>query len=178
MSCFDTLTILIAEDSLRMRIVLRSLLHGFGFRNISEARDGTAAFEQMCETSVDLAFLNWSMGGLKGDQLTQLIRTHPSIMNPYCTVIMVSGHWRPEQVARARDSGVNTFLAKPVSALTLRNHLRFVFEDMRPFVRHPHYVGPDRRWGKARPYGGLARRASDSAAALESLRAMSAAISP
>lgn len=174
----DTLNVLIAEDSRRMRMVLRSLLEGFGFRHICEARDGNAAFRHMCDKYVDLAFLNWSMGGLEGDQLTRLIRTHPAVMNPYCTIIMVSGHWRPQQVARAGNSGVNTFLAKPFSASTLRNHLRFVFDDMRPFIRHRFYVGPDRRWGKARPYGGLARRASDHEAARESLSAASSAISP
>jgi CheY-like chemotaxis protein len=159
----ETFTVLIADDSKHMRTLLRSMLHAYGFRRIIEAGDGYAAFEMMCDQYVDLALVDWVMNGVEGARLTQLIRNHPGIANPYCTVIMMSGHSHLAHVARARDSGINTFLAKPISAQTLRQHLQFVFHETRPFVRCARYVGPDRRLGKVRRYGGLMRRAADRA---------------
>lgn len=173
----DSLKVLIADDSRSMRTVLRSMLHAYGFRTILEADNGHAAFETMCDQPIDLAFIDWVMEGLEGARLAQLIRNHPGIANPYCTIIMVTGHSHLAHVARARDSGVNTFLAKPISAQTLRRHLQFVFNETRPFVRCARYVGPDRRLGNVRRYGGLMRRAADRAAEAEP-EAAPPAISP
>ena len=64
------------------------------------------------------------------------------------------------QVAAARDAGANAFLAKPVSARDIYDHLTAVVEANRAFVRAEHYAGPDRRRRRQRKntYSGIERR--------------------
>ena len=53
-----------------------------------------------------------------------------------------------ERVEIARDAGVTTFLAKPMSANSLYKRLVSVIEDKRSFIRNSDFFGPDRRFGK------------------------------
>jgi len=48
---------------------------------------------------------------------------------------------------RARDAGVNEFIAKPVSVKTVMSRLVAVIEHPRPYVRTQDYFGPCRRRG-------------------------------
>jgi CheY-like chemotaxis protein len=157
----ESLTVLLVDDNRHMRRLLKSMLRAFGFKTILEASDGRSALRAAQDSFIDLVLVDWAMGQLDGLQLTNALRTSPDSLNPYCTIIMVSGHAGLSRVMRARDAGVNSFLAKPVSAASLRAHLKLAFSDMRPFVRAPSYRGPDRRGGRHRTYAGPLRRRED-----------------
>ena len=45
----------------------------------------------------------------------------------------------------ARDSGVNEYLAKPVSARSIYSRICSLVENERPFIRCRDFFGPDRR---------------------------------
>lgn len=162
MNGLEGLQVLVVDDNRQMRLLLKTLLRGFGFRRALEAADAAEAFEIMRSTYVDIVLLDWNMQPIDGEEFTRLIRTSKDSPNPFCTVIMVTGHSERGRVARARDAGVNSFLVKPVSAVKLRNHLVAAFEDERPFVRHNSYVGPCRRRKAKTAYKGPMRRAQDS----------------
>ncbi len=157
----EGLTTLVADDNRQMRVLIKSMLRAYGFKHVLEAGDGREALGLACSSHIDLMLVDWAMKPMDGTELTQEVRRYADVINPYCTVIMVSGHAGMARVARARDCGVNSFLAKPVSAAALRAHLKFAFSDLRPFVRSPGYLGPDRRASRARPYGGPKRRCAD-----------------
>ena len=54
-------------------------------------------------------------------------------------------HSDKDRVREARDSGVNEFLTKPVSAKSLLARLITIIESPRPFIKTESYFGPDRR---------------------------------
>jgi CheY-like chemotaxis protein len=58
---FNKLRFLVVDDNLHMRRILRTLLHGFGARDVMEAEDGAAGLEMFSSGNPDIVFLDWEM---------------------------------------------------------------------------------------------------------------------
>jgi DNA-binding NarL/FixJ family response regulator len=58
---FNKLRFLIVDDNLHMRRILRTLLHGFGARDVIEAEDGAGGLEGFSQGNPDIVFLDWEM---------------------------------------------------------------------------------------------------------------------
>jgi len=156
---FESLKVLVADDSRQMRVLISSFLGGFGVRDIHEANDAIEAFEEIKNLDPDLVITDWRMPPTDGIELVIKIRTDPDSPNPYLPVIMLTGFTELHRVKQARDAGVTAFLAKPISAAALYKRLCSVVDDRRPFVRVGAFFGPDRR-SKVRDdkYAGRERR--------------------
>lgn len=157
----DTIQTLIVDDNRQMRHLLRGMLRGLGLRRVHEAGDAIEALEVMRTVPIDLVLLDWMMQPLDGLECAKLLRSAADSPNPFCSIIMVSGHANKARVREARDAGVNSFLVKPVSARALHEHITATFRDTRPFIRTASYIGPDRRRGQDLDYKGPLRRADD-----------------
>jgi DNA-binding response OmpR family regulator len=81
-----------------------------------------------------------------GLELVRKIRDFKTSHDPFVPIMMLTRHTEAWRIARARDAGVNIFVAKPVMPPTLISHFVKLIEDPRPFVRTANYSGPDRRW--------------------------------
>ena len=113
---FNRLRFLVIDDNAHMRRILRTLLHGFGTREVYEAEDGAAGLEAFTHYSPDIVITDWAMPIFDGLELTQMIRQPGANTNPYVPIIMLTGHSEKKRVIAARDAGVTEFLAKPISA--------------------------------------------------------------
>ena len=158
---FDRLKILVVDDNAHMRKLVSTILQAFGVTQIFEAENGDRAWHVLRESNPDVIVLDWVMEGMSGLDLIQMIRTNPQTPNPFVPVIMLTGHTSLDHVARARDAGVNEFIAKPVSVKTVMSRLVAVIEHPRPFVRTSVYFGPCRRRRGAEDYRGPERRAEN-----------------
>ena len=155
---FEKLNVLICDDCLQIRSLVKNCLMAFGVRNITEAFNADAAFEQLVETNPDLLITDWNMGDSDGLELVERIRQSPESPNPYLPIIMLTGYAEMERVEIARDAGVSTFLAKPMSANSLYKRLVSMIEDQRSFIRNSDFFGPDRRFSKNDEYADNDRR--------------------
>jgi CheY-like chemotaxis protein len=164
---FDRLRILVVDDNVHMRKLVVTILQAFGAQQIFEAESGERAWKLLRDASPDVVILDWMMGGMSGLELVTLIRTSPQTPNAFVPVIMLTGHTHLDHVRQARDSGVNEFLAKPVSVKAILSRLISVIERPRPYVRTQDYFGPCRRRRGPDEYRGSERRASAEATALE-----------
>ncbi|MBT3307430.1 MAG: response regulator, partial [Alphaproteobacteria bacterium] len=142
------LRVLICDDSLQIRLLLKNFLTGFGFRDIIETNDAEMAYAELVENDPDLVITDWNLATTEGTELVRQIRLSPDSPNPYVPIIMLTGYTEIERVVVARDSGVSSFLAKPVSANALYKRLVSLVEDKRLFVRTDDFIGPDRRFKK------------------------------
>jgi two-component system chemotaxis response regulator CheY len=142
---FERLRILVVDDNVHMRRLVTTVLQAFGVTQIHEANSGEQAWEMLREHSPDIIILDWVMEGMSGIELTRMIRINPQSPNPFVPVIMLSGHTSIEHVQKARDAGVNEFIAKPVSVKTMMTRMGAVIESPRPYVRTSVYFGPCRR---------------------------------
>jgi two-component system chemotaxis response regulator CheY len=142
---FNKLRFLVIDDNAHMRRILRTLLHGFGARDVYEAEDGAAGLEAFTHYVPDIVLTDWAMPIFDGLELTQMIRQPGANANPYVPIIMLTGHSEKKRVVAARDAGVTEFMAKPISAKALYQRILNVVANPRSFIRTKTYFGPDRR---------------------------------
>ena len=137
---------------------MRTLLHGFGAREVYEAEDGAAGLESFTHYIPDIVITDWAMPIFDGLELTQMIRQPGANTNTYVAIIMLTGHSEKKRVMLARDAGVTEFLAKPISAKGLYERIVNVVANPRPFIKTKNYFGPDRRRNVNPNYAGPERR--------------------
>jgi len=155
---FNRLRFLVIEDNAHMRRILRTLLHGYGSREVHEAEDGAAGLEAFVHYVPDIVITDWAMPIFDGMELTQMIRQPGANANPYVPIIMLTGHSEKKRVIMARDAGITEFLAKPISAKSLYQRILNIVINPRPFIKSKSYFGPDRRRNSSANYTGPERR--------------------
>jgi two-component system, chemotaxis family, chemotaxis protein CheY len=158
---FSRLRFLVVEDNAHMRRILRTMLHGFGSREVFEADDGASGLEAFAHYGPDIIITDWVMPIFDGVELTNMIRQPGAKPNPFVPIIMLTGHTEKKNVAKARDAGITEFVAKPFSAKSLYERILNVVVNPRPFIRSNQYFGPDRRRTKGTNYTGAQRRKSN-----------------
>lgn len=155
---FFKIRFLIVDDNSHMRKIVRTLLHGFGAREVFEAEDGAAGLEAYTANQPDIVITDWVMPIIDGIELTHMIRGLDPVSNPYVPIIMLTGYTEKSRVLLARDAGITEFLCKPISAKALYERILNVIVNPRPFVKTKNYFGPDRRRTTASHYTGAERR--------------------
>ena len=157
----ESVVALILDDNAHMRGLLRVILTGFGVRRIEEAADCNEAYALMAGGDIDLAFVDFKLGGQDGIEFCRRIRRDPDSPNKYLPIVMITAYSERSRVLDAINAGVDEFLVKPVRAVDVANRVNAVIERRRPFVSCADYFGPDRRRRDDPRYQGAFRRASD-----------------
>ena len=103
---FNRLRFLVIDDNAHMRRILRTLLHGFGAREVYEAEDGATGLEAFTHYIPDIVITDWAMPIFDGLELTQMIRQPGANSNPYVAIIMLTGHSEKKRVVSARASAI------------------------------------------------------------------------
>ena len=155
---FSRLRFVVVDDNAYMRRIVRTLLHGFGTRDVYEAEDGAAGLEALTRTAPDILITDWATPIFDGLELTRMIRQPDTSPNPFVPILMLTGHSEKRRVTAARDAGVTEFLVKPISAKALFQRIVNIVINPRPFVRTKSYFGPDRRRSANPGYTGPERR--------------------
>ena len=155
---FNRLRFLLIDDNAHMRRIVRTLLSGFGARDVHEAEDGPSGLEAFGQCQPEIVVIDWAMPGIDGLELVRMMRQPGAHGNAYISIIMLTGHSDKTHVTMARDAGITEFLAKPVSAKGLYQRVANVVFNPRPFIRTTSYFGPDRRRNVNPAYAGPERR--------------------
>jgi two-component system, chemotaxis family, chemotaxis protein CheY len=58
---FNRLRFLVIDDNAHMRRIVRTLLHGFGAREVYEAEDGASGLEAFTHFMPDIIVADWAM---------------------------------------------------------------------------------------------------------------------
>lgn len=120
--------ILVVDDFSTMRRIVRNLLVELGFTNtlIQEAEDGNAALALLRAAPIDLVVTDWNMPNMTGIELLRAIRADAALKA--MPVLMVTAENNRDQIIAAAQSGVNGYIVKPFTAVTLREKLDKIFE--------------------------------------------------
>ncbi|MFH0874663.1 MAG: response regulator [archaeon] len=105
------LKVLIVDDSLFMRTMLKKIITEAGAEIVAEAGDGAEALIKYNEVKPDLVFLDVVMPNVDGIQALKNIKAS----NPDSTVIMCTSTGQDMIVKEAVDSGAADFVVKPFS---------------------------------------------------------------
>jgi len=124
MPAASSLSVLIVDDQMTIRSLVRSGLQQIGCSNIEEAADGEQGLRNLIARPANLVTTDFNMPKLDGLGLLRAIRAHPPISKT--AVIMLTGRADKELVQRAVQFGVNNYLVKPFTVGTLKDKIEAV----------------------------------------------------
>jgi CheY-like chemotaxis protein len=113
----QTLRILCAEDNTHGQALLRSMLGAFGHEAVF-VEDGEAAIAAVAAEAFDLALLDLTLPRLDGCAVARRIRALSGAPGRL-PIIGLSGHDDARHMRAAKASGMNAYLAKPVTPRAL-----------------------------------------------------------
>ncbi len=125
MPAASALQILVVDDQLTIRSLVRNGLQHIGVADVREAADGEDALRALITKPAHLVISDFNMPKLDGLGLLRAIRAHPPLRNT--AFIMLTGRADKELVDRAAQFGVNNYLVKPFTVVTLREKIEEVF---------------------------------------------------
>jgi len=118
--------ILIVDDFSTMRRIIKNLLRDLGFNNTSEADDGQTALPMLKTGKFDFLVTDWNMPGMDGLSLLRAVRADANLSK--MPVLMVTAEAKREQIVVAAEAGVNGYVVKPFTAITLKEKIDKIFE--------------------------------------------------
>ena len=107
----NKLRILIVDDSVCMRNVLRTLMKSADYDVVGDLADGTKLLPVIDKVSPHIICLDYNLPGTDGLSLLKEVHsTYPNI-----AVIMITGSENPELEVLAVEAGSSGFIRKPFS---------------------------------------------------------------
>ena len=104
--------VLVVDDDVLMREMLKALLRAEGFVVAGEARDGQSALMQVDRTSPDLVCLDVNMHDMSGLEVLKAIRSRAA----NARVVMITGDASMNTVREAVGYGAVGYIVKPFKA--------------------------------------------------------------
>ncbi|MCU1658356.1 MAG: hypothetical protein JWO57_3012 [Pseudonocardiales bacterium] len=106
-------TVLIADDSLVVRAVVRSGLEAEGYV-VTEAVDGTAALQHCRQQPPDIVLLDIEMPGLDGYEVLAALKADPELVD--IPVVFLTSRSGMDDVVAGLRGGAHDYLKKPFEA--------------------------------------------------------------
>lgn len=125
MPAASAIKVLVVDDQLTMRALVRNALHEIGFRDIEDAVDGEEGLRALINRPCHLVISDFNMPKLDGLSFLRAVRSQESLRKT--AFIMLTGRADKELVQRAMQFGVNNYVMKPFSPASLRGKIEEVF---------------------------------------------------
>jgi len=125
--------VLVVDDMSSTRALLRDMLTSIGFENVSLARNGVDALQQMAAQGHDLIISDQIMDGMTGTELLETLRLDERYSD--VAFIMVSSVRDAPVIDEALNLGVDDYIAKPISIALLQRKIEDVFRRRSPSCR-------------------------------------------
>src|SRR3954454_4258286 len=116
--------LLVVDDDLRLRELLRRYLSDSGFR-VTGAADAVEARAQLASFAFDLVVLDVMMPGESGIELTRALRQRAA---PHIPVLLLTAMGEPEDRVNGLEQGADDYLAKPFEPRELVLRIRNILE--------------------------------------------------
>ena len=153
--------ILIVDPNAFMRGVVADSLRRLMVTNIMAAGSAIEAFIVGRMFKPYIVFVDWDAGRMSGLEFTREVRRNTTGIAREMPIILLAGVIDHDQLMAARQSGINEFLLKPVSAQGVLSRVEEVVLRPRKFIDSRNYVGPCRRRKDEPGFAGPWRRLTD-----------------
>lgn len=121
------MNILVVDDFVTMRRIIKGSLKKIGFNNVIEAEDGHLALDELKKSKIGLVISDWNMPNMTGIELLRAIRKDKDLKDvPF---IMVTAEGQRENVLHAVQEGVNNYVVKPFTPEILAEKIKKVFKE-------------------------------------------------
>jgi len=117
---------LVVDDFSTMRRIIKNLLNDLGYANVTEADDGQTALPILQAGGIEFLVTDWNMPGMPGLDLLKAVRADPKLAK--LPVLMLTAEAKREQIIEAAQAGVNGYVIKPFTAVTLKEKIDKILE--------------------------------------------------
>jgi two-component system, chemotaxis family, chemotaxis protein CheY len=128
MSSNKQLKVLIVDDFLTMRRIVRGLLMEIGIENVDEAEDGSVALTMLRAAKYDFVVSDVNTPGMSGFELLSAIKADDSLK--CLPVLMVTAEARKEDIVRAAKDGAAGYVVKPFAKATLEEKVQKIMQKL------------------------------------------------
>ncbi len=113
MKQYNTLTVLVVEDSASIRKIIVSVLQGIGFGRVDQAEDGKQALDIMAHTIPDLVISDINMPKVNGLELLSAMQKNPGLKTlPF---VVLTSEISDETFKKVMSMGAADYIRKPFS---------------------------------------------------------------
>ena len=125
MPAASAIKVLVVDDQLTMRALIRSALQEIGIRDIADAGDGEEGLKSLLSRPAHLVISDFNMPKMDGLGFLRALRANDATKKS--AFIMLTGRADKDLVQRAVQFGVNYYITKPFSPAQLRQKIEEVF---------------------------------------------------
>jgi two-component system, chemotaxis family, chemotaxis protein CheY len=135
MASLNQLRFLVVDDMLTMRKIVSQQLRSLGATSILESHDGVEAWEMLekgAATQAPIEFIvsDWNMPKMSGIELLRRCRAHAVYKD--VAFVMVTAESETDQVRDAVRAGVDNYIIKPFTPLSLQEKINAVLKKRFP----------------------------------------------
>lgn len=120
-----SLTVLVADPSLTVRVHIRNTLNDLGFTNVVDFSDGTKAMNELVTQSFDLIVTGLNLSGVDGQELIRRLRQTPEFADT--PILLVTAEAAPAKLQLLRRIGASAIIDKNFRADEVRAVLDSLF---------------------------------------------------
>jgi len=123
---YDTgMRVLVVDDFSTMRRIVKNILRQLGFTNVTEADDGTTAWDVLNSEKIDFIVSDWNMPEMTGIDLLRKVRASEEFADtPF---LMVTAEAQQANIIEAVQAKVSNYIVKPFTAETLKQKIDKIF---------------------------------------------------
>jgi len=120
---YGKLRVVLVEDEVYTRQIIKQILHQIGVRSFTEAEDGKSGLMEVVRTKPHIVFCDVHMKPLSGLQFLEGLRQIKVKGLDQTPVIMITADAQADTVSLARERSVVGYLVKPVSIQQVKGKL-------------------------------------------------------
>ena len=113
-----SLTVLVADSSLTVRVHIRNTLTNLGFTKVMDFSDGTKAMQALAAQSFDLIVTGLNLSGVDGQELIEHLRQIPKFADT--PILLVTTEAAPAKLQALRRVGASAIIDKSFRADDVR----------------------------------------------------------
>jgi two-component system chemotaxis response regulator CheY len=131
----ENIRILVVDDMMTMRQLIKSQLKSMKFKNFSDAENGEAGYKLLqqnhdLKTPIDLVLSDWNMPVLNGLDFLKKVRASAEFKDlPF---MLITAEGEQSQVMEAIKAGVSNYVVKPFTPAIIQEKIAAVWKKHNP----------------------------------------------
>lgn len=121
-----SMKILVVDDMVTMRRIVKNVLKQLGFSNIDEAENGQDGLQKLRAGQYNFVVSDWNMPVMTGIDMLRAIRADEKLKA--IPVLMVTAEAQQSNLVEAVQAGVSNYIVKPFTAETMQEKLAKIFK--------------------------------------------------
>lgn len=123
---FEKLNVLLIEDEMFVRTIVRRLLMQIGFREVQECSDGMDALSKLMNWSPDIIVSDIHMEPMNGVSFLKNVRKMDRLK--HIPIVFLTSEKSADIVREAQQLGISGYVVKPVSLAALEKRVSLALE--------------------------------------------------